>query len=450
MNPKITVVNDAAVKVTIAESLSRAEVTASIAAEASARSTADSTHAGLATAHGLTANISAGLAGAASPGAGNVFATMADIGSTNNLPANIVAWQSIKAPVTFGGIPIANWGAINNSLSTVTAISGVVTERILQHGFIVGAKFYIYTADGGYVKFKVFRPNGSDFDFIGESEPITLPTVIGTMTCHFIQPIACQPGDVFGVYCPAPADLGVANGVVTTGLRYTVGDVTVTSDFATLLDNIYLTIEAVGVAPYVAFTGDSIIEGQTTWLSHFDAGPAGTLAHEPGYQLRLLTQDRILPYQNHAKGAQTFAWVLSTGIISALATGAKYIWVHCGVNDIQTGRTWAAVLSDLDAIKVLFDAANTTGSRKLMINEILPWTAGTDGNAATIRTWNTNLAAWCVANSATLVLCHDAMGQIRGSTGQLDDLITAYNDDGVHLTQAGIVALAALLNAYLA
>lgn len=38
----------------------------------------------------------------------------------------------------------------------------------------------------------------------------------------------------------------------------------------------------------------------------------------------------------------------------------------------------------------------------------------------------------------------DVFGQIRISTGQLDDLKAAYSQDGVHLTQAGVDAMAAI------
>jgi lysophospholipase L1-like esterase len=84
-----------------------------------------------------------------------------------------------------------------------------------------------------------------------------------------------------------------------------------------------------------------------------------------------------------------------------------------------------------------------------LISEILPWTAGTDANAATIRSFNGSLATWCAANGATLVLCHDTMGMIRASTGEIDDLNTAYDYDGVHLTATGVVKMAQIIKGYL-
>lgn len=91
-----------------------------------------------------------------------------------------------------------------------------------------------------------------------------------------------------------------------------------------------------------------------------------------------------------------------------------------------------------------FLAALPAGT-SLFVNEILPYTSGNDTQAATIRTLNANYATWCAENGATLIQCHDAMGQVRASTGELDDLATAYNHDGAHLTTAGVDKLAEIV-----
>ena len=144
-------------------------------------------------------------------------------------------------------------------------------------------------------------------------------------------------------------------------------------------------------------------------------------------------------YQNMSLGSQTFAWVLSTGAPAAIAVQPRAILIHCGVNDIATARSWANVEADLDGIAALITTED------LWIDEILPWTNGSDGQAATVRTWNDNLATWCAANGAHLIACHDAMGQVRSGTGELDDLKTAYDQDGVHLSTAGVDALAQII-----
>ena len=191
---------------------------------------------------------------------------------------------------------------------------------------------------------------------------------------------------------------------------------------------------------FLAVTGDSIAAGGNTATPYLPAiyggGPNANINAEIMFRMTQLPGGDV-PYENHAKGTETFAWVASTGAVSAAATNAPAILVHCGVNDISAGRTWAAVEADLDTIKGLIGVNQT-----LFIDEILPWTNGNDSHAATVRTFNSNLAIWCAANSAVLISLHDTMGQIRVSTGELDDLKTEYDQDGIHLSQQGVDAVA--------
>lgn len=357
--------------------------------------------------------------------------------------------------VQFAGVDsstFANNGELNGGAGGLTMISGVLNERCRQHGHIRQVQAFIISpgAAGKQIKFKVFRPNGLNYDFVSESEKIT-PTLTGaTETFDLAYPMACQPGDVLGVWIEADNVPKVAIAAVTivgaNSIRYTAGDILGTEAFGSTINNLAICIEGFGISPYLAVTGDSIGEGQTAWLSHYDAGPAGTLTSEPWYILRSKIP-QVFQYQNHCRGAQTYTWVDNVGFVSAEATGAKTILIVCGVNDVSAARAWADVDANLDSIKVQFAAS--TAAKKLLISEILPWTAGSDAQAATIRTWNANLAAWCTANGATLVPCHDVLAQVRGSTGELDDLLAAYDLDGVHLTVAGYTALAAIVRTYL-
>jgi hypothetical protein len=431
------------VKVTIAESLSRAEVTASIAAEASARSTADSTHAGLATAHGLTANISAGLAGAASPGAGNVFATMADAGG---LDQKVLSWiaRNQATRVRYGGVDQSTFAAdatLSGAATGRTLISGVVSERIRQAGYI--RQVYVQVQNNAdAIKFKVFRPNGSNYDFVGESELIK-PVYTGKQIIALATPIACHAGDILGVYLAAVnAQIGCKTATGANSIRYLDTDVTGSNvDFTSTVTDFSMCIDGYGIAPYLTVSGDSIAEGHHTannWHSFYDNGPAGLATSEIMHQLSALVS-APLEYQNHAMGGQGMDWVFSIGMVSAVTTQASIYLIHSGVNNIISGQAWSYVEACYDAALALVPAG-----AKLFVDEILPWTNGTDGNAATVRSWNASLAAWCITNSVTLIACHDAMGQIRGSTGQLDDLASAYDYDGVHLTQTGVNKMAAI------
>lgn len=160
----------------------------------------------------------------------------------------------------------------------------------------------------------------------------------------------------------------------------------------------------------VAVTGDSIADTPIPYLA--TALPATTF--------------------DESLSGQMFSWVAATGMPAAVATGAKNILIHCGVNDISNGRTWTQVEADLDTIAGLLQPG-----QKLFIDEILPWTNGTDEQNATARQWNGYFALWCMANNATLIESRAYLGKIRASTGEYDDLYASYDSDGLHLNLYG-------------
>ena len=129
--------------------------------------------------------------------------------------------------------------------------------------------------------------------------------------------------------------------------------------------------------------------------------------------------------------------------MSAIATGANMILIHCGINDAATPRTWADVETDLNTILVAVNAANP--KPRIFLDEITPSTSASNTIAGNIRTvFNPGLTTFAATNGWKLVTYHDAFGKIRAGIGQLDDLLTAYNYDGTHYTQAGINAMAAI------
>jgi hypothetical protein len=64
-----------------------------------------------------------------------------------------------------------------------------------------------------------------------------------------------------------------------------------------------------------------------------------------------------------------------------------------------------------------------------------------DALALTVRQWNTNYHAWGASNNVPVMTSHDLMGQLRESTGYLDDLNYAYSSSGgpdLHLCVTGV------------
>lgn len=370
----------------------------------------------------------------------------------------ILAWQnSHTGAVQVGGLDFSmhSADAFTNGSSTGgrTYISIAPGEKIVQNGFVNQVKMWVsQIGDVGGWRFVVYRPNGSNYDFVGASEAVT-PAGTGEQTFNLATPIPCQIGDNFGVWIPKETTTANRIGIdLKSGfsyIRWLAGFQNGANlNFNNAITDYSLSLAAfmtAGRLPYLVVVGDSVAAGHhvgSFWNSNYDGGPSGTFTSEIMHQLRSIVHPAFL-YWNRGKGGQTFIFVVATSIVAAHAFTPHSILVHCGVNDVSTGRSWAQVEADLNSIK----AAITT--EQLLIDEITPWTAGSNTQAATIRTFNANFATWCAANGATLVRCHDEMGQIRAATGQLDDLKTAYDQDGLHYKQPGVDQMAVIWRRYL-
>ena len=343
------------------------------------------------------------------------------------------ALGGLTTNATVGGMPISQ-------LSTPTGTVDSSTGRMfLNDGLpiqITGtlSAIKVYSGSATSCNLSIWRAGTK----IWQSESVAL--TINTVNTIAVS-VSVQPDDVIGIWLPTGSVTIQYRDFTGVTLRYAAdasASLTSSASLSLSLANTALYLEAIAVKPMLAVTGDSIVEGHNTaspWHAPQHATTqGGTITVQPGY---VAAKNKNWGYRNFALGSQTFSWVASTGFPASVASGATHIWIHCGVNDVATGRTWSAVETNLDTIK----AALPAGVR-LYISEILPANSESDGNSATIRTWNGNLATWCSANGVTLVSCHDALGQTRVSTGQLDDLKTSYNYDNIHLTQVGVNKLA--------
>lgn len=355
-------------------------------------------------------------------------------------PEDIPWWAFTSSDnVAYGGLALSlhqNNTSLNGGVAGRTFISTVITERIRQDGRLRQVRLLVAQAGAGW-KIKVFRPSGATFAFVAESS--TFAGVAGSQTVAV--DLACQAGDLLAVFVPAGSAIAGRSGAGTCA--WANGDIVTSNAFTDGTAIFYLCATAEGMPPAIVGTGDSIAEGHPNYHSWLHSGPAGDRNNEIWRQIQLLG-DSDFHYQNHGLGSSTFSFVNVTAMPNIAAVKPKAIVVQSGVNDVSQGRTWAQIEADLNGIK-----AQLPAGARLFINEIMPSTFFSDVLAATVRTRNSELAVWCAANNATLVASHDAMGVVRTSTGQIDNLVPAYGVDGLHLSTAGAAALAAIVKSAL-
>lgn len=320
---------------------------------------------------------------------------------------------------------------------------------LIQPSWLTSFEVYVINwASTNEIKLKIFRKNGATYDHVYTSEAFSGLTPNATNTLVLASPTLVREGDIWGVYLSyntsATAAQVSAKSLAGCTNYYETGDITSAGWSPSLhVDNFRMNMRVFGTPANVGYTGDSIMAGHNAgadWRPYLDnivagIGPVGGTPSSAIPFVCQQTNGLNALFVNASKGSQTFAWVASTGGPAITNEQANVMVVHCGVNDVNTARSWTDVAADLDSVRTMH-----ARPKPLFVSEILPWTAGSDAQAATIRTWNTNLAGWCTTNAATLLPMHDALGQLRISTGYLDDLLAAYDQDGVHLTQAGVNA----------
>ncbi len=278
------------------------------------------------------------------------------------------------------------------------------------------------------IKFKVMRPLGAGvYRVIDETAWIDQTGTQDTnATAQYTGlSLSARVGDFLAITIVATAgnqfQIWMSTVADTAGTVYKdenpTGDVGSWSTFAA---NLNLQMRAYMDPPKIVTVGDSIIRGSYSWDNHNT--PDGydvvtyDLTNDPAYLIA--AQLNGIDYQNHGKGSTGWDSVDGTIGDEAIACLPLVVVVSTGINDILSlGSTWANVLAWMDAFKVSVDALGSPVH--IAVAEILPASVADDTEAATIRTWNTNYSAWCVANGATLLRCHDAMGETRVSTGSL-------------------------------
>lgn len=366
-----------------------------------------------------------------------------------DLDTRAAAYQTAESnTVPIGGEPESDWSA--SAGASGSGVTWILPGRAARQDCVASsARIWVNTLGAGGWKLKHFRWDGSTYVY--QAERAITPTTTGVQTVTFAD-LTVQMGDVLGIYAPADGKLETIDCDLYTGVRFANGDITADNGFSEVAYGIPL--DVYGGRPYLAATGDSLAAGRNgspnfwdcwLWDENKGAIPGGEPTSEVWNQIR--ADNAHLEYQNHALGSQDWLWTLNTATGYVTACDPHTVVVICGTNDISWGLAWSDVEARMTAIKAALDADEV---RRMAVCEVLPRTEFTDAESLTVRQWNARYATWCKRNGAQLIICHDAMGEERLSTGELDNLPAAYDaGDGIHLSTAGVEALSELIQAQL-
>lgn len=179
-------------------------------------------------------------------------------------------------------------------------------------------------------------------------------------------------------------------------------------------------------AVYVAYIGDSITAGYSQYRPATDGGPSGDT--NANVASCLLTYSGGIVIATN-RGVQGRVWGQMTyDVTNALKNLPKYVFVRCGINDVNVTNTWSNIESNMNVVRLTCIQSNAL----MVVQDILPRTTGGDFQALLIRTWNSNFNNYASTTGIKRVVDHDLFGTNRTSTGFKDDIITAYNLDGIH------------------
>lgn len=327
--------------------------------------------------------------------------------------------------------------------------------RVRQNGTVIGASFYSGNiANTTNFTIKIWRKNGTLYDLVGESENlISGLSSLSIVNLTFASPIKnVQEGDFVGYYVAASglghqvyADLsepdnstyfagGVSSPMPNTGANWTA---MTTVSAATVIK---LSMQA----PQAVFIGDSIIAGHTAHYSFLETTSTTDIESTIEYQFGQLTG---LTYQNMGKGSETTTQIATRFNNDVLSLNPQVVIIEGGVNDIAGAASQETFISSYTS---MFAAAQADDDVQIVLAiKILPWTDGSNTEMQTRDDFNEALVELAKDYSKVRIVDADSyVGQYRsgGDIGNLWDIQTAYDVDGVHFNQAGHTAIAQALS----
>lgn len=216
----------------------------------------------------------------------------------------------------------------------------------------------------------------------------------------------------------------------------------VNNTLSTLANTAFVPLYVHGTKAHIAIFGDSQAAG--------DHDGQGTVAMHAETVTGLRCLHRGIGSQNSASIRSRVG--ASGGAVGVTDLGIPIVWCPGGLgggidfggiaDPNDPGQVAAAKATYLSNVTAILDALAAAGC-KTVLGSINPGTGWSDTLSAIRRDWNTALAALCAARPSNQVLfinLDPVIGQIRPSTGELDDFAYPSDGPGFHLYKDGLLA----------
>lgn len=333
-----------------------------------------------------------------------------------------------------------NWGRVTAGTSYFITVGKKYQFR--QSGMIESAQFRV----GGItnttaVHLTIWRKFGGKYCCVGKTADILDQLTASTTCTVYFKPIAVEEGDYYGYE------------ITTTGSGYQLvartgqtGVTTYKSDatagyeyedpsaWADTYAGVVVPILFYGRAPQILCIGDSLAGGGNQHGSYCQT--MRTTENPDAAYIAKVGQKLHCAYQNMGVGSENSTATAARFTADAVSLCPRIAIVTVGINDHNAGITQAVYLSNMTT---MLDACQANGIIPV-ICLIAPSTALSDARMTERDAWSAALIALAATYPTAVVVDLDPyLGKYRatGPAGNLWDIQTAFDDDGVHFTAIG-------------
>jgi len=320
--------------------------------------------------------------------------------------------------------------------------------KVRQNGNITAIKLFMANTDVvAECFFDVWRKDGATYDRVAHSDILALISN-GTITITLPAPVAVIEGDFIGI-SGRNSDAGSVLGAValTAGSYYVdLHSYPGPDDYnwaGAISFNFYIPIQSYMQAPLIVGIGDSLMAGHNINFSNIENSITVDLDGHIMARMYILNSKYV--FQNMGIGSNSATLMAARFTADAINLKPRIVVIGGFAAGLILGETKATMLAK--AIEMI-DAC-IAADIVPVVCKITPSTDRTNGEMQTRDDTMADLQAIVATYpSAVWVDFDSAIGQFRagGDAGNLWDIQAAYDDDGVHLNQAGYTAMAAVIN----